>query len=198
MLNARLRFAPVTWAMLQLSLSFVTACWRTDAQLTFWSIAPVSRFWEAVYRYFFSDDETARLWQRVHFLLPSNITRVRRPLNAQTSSWKSKPNEFTCVSVHFGMLQGDPALSATAWPQLMQINLLTPMMLSQRCTPGMKAKRSGFILNIGSESGTTTASMVPVYAASKHGNLSTFQLKLVCCFFWWLSSSSRVGPTICA
>jgi short-subunit dehydrogenase len=51
----------------------------------------------------------------------------------------------------------------------MQVNLITPMQLSQRCAPGMKAKRAGLIVNVGSESGVTTQSMVPVYAASKHG-----------------------------
>jgi len=53
----------------------------------------------------------------------------------------------------------------------MQLNLLTPMLLSRAVAPGMKERRSGCIINIGSESGTTTTSMVPVYAASKHGRL---------------------------
>ena len=65
--------------------------------------------------------------------------------------------------------QGDPTTAPTDWAQLMQVNLLTPMLLSQRVAPGMKRKGAGCIINIGSESGVTTQSMVPVYAASKHG-----------------------------
>ena len=66
-------------------------------------------------------------------------------------------------------MKGDVETAAQDWGQLMQLNLLTPMLLSKRVTQGMKSKGSGFIINIGSESGTTTSSMVPVYAASKHG-----------------------------
>ena len=61
------------------------------------------------------------------------------------------------------------ASAPTDWAQLMQLNLVTPMLLSQRLARGMKERGAGLVVNIGSESGTVTRSMVPVYAASKYG-----------------------------
>ncbi len=72
----------------------------------------------------------------------------------------------------FGRLDEVPA---EKWQQLMQVNLLSPMLLSSLFTPEMVDRREGHIVNISSLAGWVTPEGMTHYCVSKFGMRSLSQ-----------------------
>lgn len=67
---------------------------------------------------------------------------------------------------HFGAFNDVPE---DAWQRLLQVNLLSPMLLTQRFVGGMVARRRGHVLNISSAAGWAGAAGLAAYSATKFG-----------------------------
>lgn len=62
-----------------------------------------------------------------------------------------------------GTLEGDP----DDWEKMYRLNVLTPMRLTHRFSPGMVEKKDGIIVNIGSVMGLIPSRSMGAYASSK-------------------------------
>lgn len=60
------------------------------------------------------------------------------------------------------------ALSEAQWDHVLDVNLKGPFLLTRALLPGMRARRSGRIVFIGSISGTLGTPQLTAYCASKH------------------------------